>query len=87
MAKCKNCSSPFSWGIVFESNITGFKDIKCQQCKTTNRPDSIYKVIVTLLDVGPLLLFGFIPVYIPIIFIVSVLLISPFFAKYELRNV
>jgi CXXC-20-CXXC protein len=86
MAKCKNCSHQFSWGEAFGSNITGFKDINCENCKAVNHPDSIYKVAVTLLDVGPLLLFGFVPAYIPMALIVSVLLISPFFAKYELSD-
>ncbi|SHF19795.1 hypothetical protein [Alkalibacter saccharofermentans] len=86
MKKCKNCSYPFSWGDVFGSNISGFKAIRCKNCKTENSPDSIYKIAVILLDVGPLLLFGFVPAYVPIALIVSVLFISPFFAKYELGD-
>lgn len=86
MPKCKYCFKRFDWKVVFSSNVRGFTDIKCKHCETINKPNSVYKVITTIIDVLPILLVGYLSVLKCIILMVAFFLCSPFFARYDIEE-
>lgn len=86
MPKCKNCSADIPWGYALVSNFRRFKEIECENCNAKNYPNSIYKIITTILDSSPILFIGNFPAHILFGLMVLIILISPFFAKYELRK-
>ncbi|WP_373689072.1 TIGR04104 family putative zinc finger protein [Clostridium sp. YIM B02551] len=55
--KCINCSNSFKWSTIIKAiwSWGGFKPIKCESCKTTHLIKPIYRIIIIVLALIPLL--------------------------------
>lgn len=93
--KCKNCSEHFSWKAVMKSLFFGYKPLTCESCGSVHYVSFWTRILNSaLITLFPLILVfsRFVPLKPPsalvayFIWVAFTVLISPFFARYELRQ-
>ncbi|MFJ5564335.1 TIGR04104 family putative zinc finger protein [Lysinibacillus xylanilyticus] len=94
LQKCDKCNTQFKWSKIIKSIFLAYRPIQCNQCGTEHGIIFFSRIILSLLSVLPLCLFGSIistqlslsisyTVSIMILYCVFLVLLFPFFAKYN----
>jgi len=94
MQKCKKCSQQFGWKSIIKSIwLRLYAPIICDKCNTKHYADFSTKLIVAFSLYIPVLInkyvyniFGYYSIIIYIIWIVAMICITPFIAKYHIKN-
>jgi CXXC-20-CXXC protein len=90
--RCKNCSKQFKWLTVIKSIWNGYKPIECDNCKTKHYFKFSSRILIAILIPLPVFfqrtlfnLFSSDSIFIYPIWIILVICLSPFFARYFIR--
>lgn len=92
--RCKNCSKQFKWKSIVKSIWSGYNSIECDNCKSRHNINFISRLLITLSIPLPLLfqkylfrLFNSDSILVYLIWILLILFVSPYIARYHIENI
>jgi CXXC-20-CXXC protein len=91
--KCKKCGKQFKYATIVKSNFINYSPIKCDNCKSKHSVIFIYRILFGFSIGLPILftkqlyfLFEIGTIYVYFIWISLIILLSPFYVSYKLKN-